>query len=117
MPRRQRISQLAHRPLEYRVPRLRRDFSQGFEDETALVQSGMWDGQPLHLDDRVPEQKYVNVDGARAFFLYSPASHLPFNVEDPSQQLLGHLCGVELDGAIQEPWLSGEFHRLGFVER
>ena len=51
------------------------------------------------------------------FFCTAPASHFLFNFENRRQQLLWHLFGVEFDGAIQEPGLSGEFHRLSFVER
>src|SRR5450755_730642 len=113
----QRISQFAHRALEYRVPHFRRNFREGFEYETALVHGGMRDGQPFHFDHRVPKQKYVDVEGARPFFLYAPPSHFLFNVENCSQQLPRHLFGVKFDGAIQEPGLGGEFDRFSFVER
>src|SRR5258708_2601150 len=105
LARRQRVFQFAHRAPEYWMPHFERNFGERFEHETALVHGGMRDGEPLGFDDRVPEQEYVDVEGARALFLHALASHFFFNLENPCPQLSGHLFRLEVGIAIQEPTL------------
>ncbi len=99
------------------MPCLRSNFSQRFEDETALVHGGMWNGQPLGFNDRIPKQKNIDIDVARTFFLSSPSSHLLFNVQNSAEQLPRHFFGIQFDRAIQEPGLGGKFDRFSFVKR
>ena len=65
----------------------------------------------------LPNNRMSMIDDARTFFLRSPPPHLLLDVENAGEQLLGRFLRIQLNRAIQEPGLRGEFHRLGFIER
>jgi len=50
-------------------------------------------------------------------FLHALASHFFFHLENPCQQLSGHLFGLEFESAIQEPGLGSKVRLVQFVER
>ena len=63
------IKQLAHRALKHRMPLIWSDFRQRFQHETPGVHGGMWNIQAFGVDDRISEQKNIDVDDARALLL------------------------------------------------
>ena len=93
------------------------DFCQRFQHETPFLHSRVRDAQAPGVDDRISKQQNVDVDAARAFFLGARSSHLLLDLENRFDELLRRFLGIEFDCAIQEPGLSGEFDRFGFVER
>ncbi len=113
---RQSITQFPDGSFQQRVKRVWGDFREGFEHETAFVHGWMRDRQAGIVDDGIAEQKNVEIDDARAFFLRLLPSQLLLDVENAGKKLLRRLLRIQLNRAIQEPGLRGEFHRFGFIE-
>src|SRR5437667_10251635 len=76
----------------------------------------MGDYKFFRVNDRISEEQDIDIDDARTFFFETPAAHLPLQIKDSGKQLPWHLLGGELNGANQEPRLSGESYRLGLVK-
>lgn len=93
------------------------DLRQWFEDETALMQCGVWDRELRGINDGRAEEQDIDIDDSRTFCDYAFASHLLLDVQDRREQLFRKLLGFQRDDAVQEPRLPDKIHRLGFVKR
>lgn len=98
------------------MPRLGRNFSQGFQHEASLMHGGMWDGQPLRLDSRVPKEQDIDVDIARTFFLFAPASHFLFQGKNSLQQVPGRFLCLQSQRAIEKPRLCRKLDGFGLKD-
>ena len=113
----QRIPEFTGSALEHWMPHLRSDLGERFQHESALVHSDMRHRQAFGLNDRISEQKNININQSRTLFLQTPPAHLHFDIKNSAEQLFGHFFGIELDDTVQEPGLGRDFNRFGLVKR
>lgn len=80
------------------------------------MQFGMRDCKRGNFDDRVTEEKNIDVDCARTFFLLALPPHTLLKGQKPSDQLPGHFFRIQFHDAVQKPRLRGQFNRLSFIK-
>ena len=103
-----------------RIAQPRGDLKQRFQDEPAVKQSGMRDGQLGRRDDLSAVQQYVDINDPRSFcdrIMCPVAAKTPFNAVSYSEKGVRIVQGSGLHDYIQEPRLICELPRLRFVNR
>jgi hypothetical protein len=91
------FKEIHHGLFEDRVQQVRGQFSQGDQDKTPLMQTGMGDGQARLVKDLVPIEEYIDVDDPRAhrnglFPSHSLLDPLQKGMEGMGSKGRGHLC-------------------------
>src|ERR1700730_2272953 len=116
LTRGQSLQQLKDSFVEPRVQHFRPNLRQRLKHKAPFLHRGMRYGQLRRSHDGIAEEQYVNVNRARPLFLPALATHCSLNPKDGRHQCLRRLRSFERHGTIQEPGLSGDLDRLGFVE-
>ena len=111
------VPQLAHSPLENRMPGIWRNFGQRLEYKSPLVHSRVGDRKRRQFYHRTSKQQNVDINDARSLWLPPLPAHFLFKVQNSRDQLPRHFLGFELHRAIQEPRLGAGFDRLCLIKR
>ncbi|HLJ47836.1 MAG TPA: hypothetical protein VKU01_17590 [Bryobacteraceae bacterium] len=99
------------------MSQIRGDFGQWFQYKAPFDEARMGDLQLRCVDDEIPEEQDVDVDGARSFSNQALSPQVTLNFLRAGQKLQGEKTCFDLDHKIQKPGLLEHIARLSFVQR
>lgn len=93
----------------------RGDLGQGFQDEPALMETGVGDDEVGFLNDCIPIQQHVHIQLAGASLESSPATERPLEILTIRLQLAGGQGCHRFHHQVDEPGLLRDAHGFGPV--
>ena len=91
-------------------------FSERFEDKTAVGHSGMRNGEFVGTHHRPAEEENIHINDPRPISDRTPAPQLSFHFLCGVEQLPWVERGLGFEDKVQEPWLVLKEHRRGFID-
>ena len=109
-------AEIAHRPLEHRMPYLGSDLGQRFQHKSPGVHGGCGMVKPLVSTIEFPNRR-ISISMMRGPFSCTRRRPIFLSMfRTPLSSCLGIFSVVSFNRAVQEPGLCGEFNRFSFVE-
>lgn len=96
------LPQLVDRAVQEGVAEVAGDFGEGFEDEVAIVEIGMRDGEVLVVDMVWTVKEQIEVDAPRSLVDGAAPAHGRFDVEHVLEQVSGGEGGLEVEAGVEE---------------
>jgi hypothetical protein len=96
------VQQLRDRFPERRVPSVRRDLGERFEDEAALVHARVGDFKAGFPDDLVLVKEKIEIERARSPAFRANPSERTFDPQEQIEEIPGGKVRVERDGGVEE---------------
>lgn len=109
--------QFVHRAARHRIPPVRRNLRERFEDEPPLAKARVWNSQPLFVDHAVCIEDEVDIQCSRCTRIRPLTTETSLDLQERVEQIASRERSLPREGCVQKAPLRPDPYWFRFVKR